>query len=653
MRLTRLLAALLAVATTALLAAPAAVAESPMRLTDRLTDHSGVLSAAGRADVERAIDRLYAEHRIRLWVIYVDSFSGQGADSWGRATANLSDLGDYDALLAVATTDRSYAFLVSSAVTDISSSRVAELRRDQIEPTLGRGDWRGAAVLAADGLATAAAGQPMAWGPLLIGLGVVLIAAMALVSLLGWRRRRRRAATLAAARRVDPTDAEALATLPVYALDDLSRARVVDVDNALRTSSNELAVAADEFGETRTQPFAQAVHQAEAALARAFAVRQQLDDDIPETPAQQRDLLVGVIVAAATADRELEAQSDAFEQLRDLVINAPSKLSGLTQQLVALTARQPAAEHRLTELRAEFAAAALASVIDNVSTAAERLSFADRNIDRARPLVTHPVAGRQGELVDCVRAAESALGQAQSLLDAVDSAAGDIDHAKAALPAAITDIETGIAQADAQLRTGGPHARELATARAAATRAVAAARASGDPLGAFAQLTKADTDLDQLLATVAEERAAAERQARVFAQALFSAQSQIRAVSDYIDTRRGSVGSEARTRLAEARKQLQAAQAQHPTDVGQAIILANAAAALAAQAQSRAQADARAAQQAYAGRYGSNDNTGAMLGGIIIGNILGGGGGSGGWRPTSFGGSGSGGGGFFGGGGRF
>jgi hypothetical protein len=128
-------------------------------------------------------------------------------------------------------------------------------------------------------------------------------------------------------------------------------------------------------------------------------------------------------------------------------------------------------------------------------------------------------------------------------------------------------------------------------------------------------------------------------------------------VSEYIDTRRGSIGPEARTRLAEASRQLQAALDRRSTDVNEAIIRANTAATLAAQAQSLADDDVRSAQLAYTGRYGGN-NMGAMMGGIIIGDMLGGGGFGGGgfgggWGPTSFGGSSGSDGGFMGGGGRF
>ena len=164
-----------------------------------------------------------------------------------------------------------------------------------------------------------------------------------------------------------------------------------------------------------------------------------------------------------------------------------------------------------------------------------------------------------------------------------------------------------------------------------------------------------------MLADVAEERKAAERRSRAYDQALFAAQSRVRAVSDFIDVRRGSIGPEARTRLAEAVRQLQAAQDKQQSNLNEAIAHANGAAMLASQAQSMATSDAAAAQRAYTGRYGSTggSNMGAVLGGIILGNILSGGmgggfGGSmgGGWSSTSYGGSGSGGG-LGGGGGRF
>jgi hypothetical protein len=160
------------------------------------------------------------------------------------------------------------------------------------------------------------------------------------------------------------------------------------------------------------------------------------------------------------------------------------------------------------------------------------------------------------------------------------------------------------------------------------------------------------------LAALAKEQADADRLQRSLEQALFTAQARVRGVSEYIDTRRGSVGPDARTRLAEAKQHLLAAHDRKPTNPTEAIAHANAASTLAAQAQSLANADVQSAQRAYA-RRGGNDS-GAVLGGIVIGDILGKGmrGGFGGWTPTSFGGrsnssASASGGGFMGGEGRF
>ena len=662
MRTARMLGAIVTILTVGLfggLLAPPAGAQPPLALPGYITDNTNVLSDSGRASVKSAIDKLYAYRHIRLWVVYVDNFSEQSAENWAKRTYSTSELQSYDALLAVSTTGSAYAFLVPSAVHSVSESQVDNLRRNKIEPALHNGDWSGAAVAAANGLDN----TPQSSGRviLLVALGVTVVAVVVLVLVMRYRTRRRRAAALAAARRVDPTDVNALAAVPLEALDDLSRSMVVEVDNALRTSSNELALAVDEFGEQRTEPFTQAVSNAKAALSQAFTVRQQLDDDRPETPAQRRELLTRAIVSAARADRELESQTEAFEKLRDLVINAPSRLDALTQQVVELTSRIAPAAQRLAELHNEFDPAALTSVSGNVTTAKERLAFADRNISSARPLADQAVSGQQTGLVDAVRAAESALGQARALLDAVDSAAGDIRHAVDKLPSVMADIQAGIQHANEQLQnqnTKSAYNSELLAARDAAARAVDSARSGGatDPLGTFAGLAKADADLDRLLAALAKERASAERLNRSLEQALFTADSRVRGVSEYIDTRRGSVGPEARTRLAEAKRHLTAAHDQKSANPTDAIAHANAASTLAANALSLANADVQSAQRAYTRRSGGD--TGALLGGIIISDLLSGGmrGGLGSWSPASFGGTSSGGsfdGGFMGGGGRF
>ena len=142
---------MLAVLAAGLVLAPVTAAEPPFRVPDYVTDRAGVLSEGQRVQVENAVNQLYNDKRIRLWVVYVDSFSGQGAVNWAEQTARISDLGDDDALLAVATTDRAYAFVPTASA---RSTDADTLRRNNIEPALRQGDWTGAAVAAANGLNT-------------------------------------------------------------------------------------------------------------------------------------------------------------------------------------------------------------------------------------------------------------------------------------------------------------------------------------------------------------------------------------------------------------------------------------------------------------------------------------------------------------------
>jgi hypothetical protein len=664
MRIARLLGLVLAVLTAGVLLAPTAAGQPPFRLPSYVNDGANALSGSEFSDVQQAVDKLYNDRHIRLWVVYADTFSGQDAVSWTQETRRLSDIGGQDAILAVATQDRAYAFLPPTSAP--GGLDVTSLRVNEIEPKLRQSDWAGAAIAAATGLnpTTSSTGTGISWFGFLVAFAVFALAILVLWLWTRGRRRKRREAEFAAARRVDPADPNALAAVPIEALDDLSKSIVVDVDNAVRTSENELGLAVDEFGPEDTAPFNQAVANAKTTLAQAFNVRQILDDAVPETPQQRRDLLTRVVVAAAKADRELDAQREAFNQLRDLVINAPSRLDALTQQMVDVTARIVPSERALASLHKQFSDSALASVAGNVETAKHRLTFADQNITDARTLVARP-AGSQAGLVDSIHAAESALGQARTLLDAIDSAGTEINRAVATLPAGIADIQNGINQAGTLLAQGNTqHAEQLGAARDAAVKAVADAQSTGaaDPLGAFTKLTHADAELDRLLASITEEHEATERLSRAFDQALFTAQSRVRGVSDYIDTRRGSIGPEARTRLSEAVRQLQAAQDTKSVNLNEALAHANGASVLAAQAQAMANTDVQAAQRAYTGRYGSTGGShmGAVIGGIVIGDILSGalrgglgGGVGGGWSSTSFGGSGSSGGWGGGGGGRF
>src|SRR5687767_8001910 len=90
------------------------LADGPMRLPDQVTDKVGALDGR-EAEVTAALDRLRADSGLRLFVVYVRSFDGTPAQRWADETATRSDFGRRDAVLAVATHDRSYAYAFDTA----------------------------------------------------------------------------------------------------------------------------------------------------------------------------------------------------------------------------------------------------------------------------------------------------------------------------------------------------------------------------------------------------------------------------------------------------------------------------------------------------------------------------------------------------------
>jgi serine/threonine protein kinase, bacterial len=129
-----------------------------IQLSRYITDQSGVLAPAGRAAVEQAINRLYTQRNVHLWVAYVNDFSGLTPFRWAEETMRANGFSDTDGLLAIATANRAFSFRPPSAMTKgTNGARVnAELiRKDRIAPAVRSDEWSRAAVGAANGLEAA------------------------------------------------------------------------------------------------------------------------------------------------------------------------------------------------------------------------------------------------------------------------------------------------------------------------------------------------------------------------------------------------------------------------------------------------------------------------------------------------------------------
>jgi hypothetical protein len=646
---------------TALLAMPAAAAwaEPPVTIPSgqNVVDSAKVLGPR-EGEVKAAISKLLKDHKYNLYVVTVNSFEDPSEPrAWAQAVASKKSMGTADAILAISKAGQ-YYFAANSAST--IASKNSAITQNAVAANLGAGkaDYAQAAIDTAAAIGDAAGGGSgtvpgeFNAAPLLVGAGVV--AAGGAATYLYLRSRRRKAAELesarelAEARKVDP-----LAGLSIEELRRKSGSLLIEADDAIKSSEQELGFAQAQYGDAAVGNFIKALQDAKGHMTESFKLQQQLDDHIPDTEEQQRSWLGEIIRRSEAALASLQEQKADFDSLRELEKNAPQALANVNSGAAEAAAKISSAEGSLEQLRTKYAESSLVQVSDNITQAKERLAFVQNASNTAREKLQ---AGENGLAAVAVRASEEGLHQTNVLIDAISKMAVSLDEARKGVDAAIVDARQDLAQAHAMIDSGAHP--ELAGPVAGVESALQDVKADIlgriDPFATLDRIETAHRALDQALAGIRDQQDQARRAQASLQQTIMAAQAQISATSDYITARRGGVGTEARTRLAEAQRNLDYALSISRNDPVTALTYAQQAHSLAAQAAQLAQADVDHfdgyARQGYGGGMfgggGGGGLGGAILGGILINSILNGG--VGGWGGHDGGG---GGGGFFGGGG--
>ncbi len=649
-------AALLAFSVPALAAPGAARAEDPVTFgASHIADKVGAV--AGRTDeVTAALDKLYADTRTDLFVVYVGSFTGVAdRQQWADTTADDNGLGTNDILLAIATNDREYQLSVAPdfALTD---AQLREVETVAIEPALRVNDWAGAAIGAANGLAAGLTGgavtapditpgdaSPSPPGGGSSGLILVILIVIALLfagAVVFFIVRGRRKGALSPAG-PPPTGLRALSTAE---LKRRAASALVQTDDAVKSSDQELGFAIAQFGAGTTDAFRTALATARAQLTEAFTLQQQLDDSEPDTEEQQRTWYAGIIDLCGQANTVLDEQTEDFDELRQLERQAPEAVAAATGEVAAIEARISTVDAALATLAARYTDDAIATVADNPRQAQERIDFARSALTEANTRLT---AGDTSAAVVGVRAAEESVDQARLLLDAVDRLGADLQSASVSVAATLAELQAELVTArglptntPASAALPGVIAATLQTVDAVTTR-LGAGRLN--PLELMQTLEAANTRMDAALQGVRDAVANAQRAQAALNQNLLAARAQVSAAEDFITARRGAVGAEARTRLAEAGRLLVEAEAASAVNPDAALTAAARANSLAANAITLARSDVNGFSGGQpagglgnvfggGGNQGGSGMMGAILGGIVINSILGGGGSGGGGR---------------------
>ena len=652
----------LATASPALAADFVVAAPEAASLTDKVTDEAGVLSDSEKAELEDKISALQQEHHVVIFVVFASSLP-ESAES-------------YAGEIVQAKGPNSAAYVVGVDDSTIGVQTGNEWPRGRLDvmyeaayAKLADGRQFGASALAlVDAAATGSSGSSSGsagsssssdsdgsgglW--LAGGAGALALAGGGIAVASRRKTKKDSAATLESARQIEPSNTAQLDRLDMATLEKLAQEELVSTDESIRRGKEELDIAVAEFGPERTRPFTRAMNHSTLTLQKAFQLQQKLKDNLPETTAERRQMLVEIISSCGQADDALDEQAADFARMRDLLMNAGSKLDELTRRVVDLRGRLPQARATLSTLGGSYSEEVLSSIADNPEMAEVSLTEAEKLLERGRSLQSQP-AGQQGPLVGYIRDAEHALEVSDRLLNGVENAENSITAARDNLPALIDEVEEEIAEAQhleqrgkAQGSTADWAALEELLARAREALRAAREQGQGDPLGQYTALTAIDGELDQQLDTVRETNATRERQIALYRQQMAAAESAIQAAEDLLSSRGRVVGPDARVALADATRLFAQAQNSASKDLRAALNYSRDAASAAQTSLNRAKEDLEAYRRQEQRRQ-ATDAAGNILTGMVLGQILGGGS-SRGHHGGGFGGGFSGGGGFGGGG---
>lgn len=335
---------------------------------------------------------------------------------------------------------------------------------------------------------------------------------------------------------------------------------LVRLDDALREADDELGYAIAQFGAAKARPYGDAVAAARTKVTEAFRLRQALDDAQPDSDRQKREWTLQIIALCEQAEKALGDQDARFASLRRQEVNAAGTLQDLRSRVTDTAARVEGARTAIAELEKKYVPEAVADVASNPDAAEALLVTATSTADAAAPAISQSgVNDVSGPLQDAAQSAH----RADQLLDAVERTARDLRQADDALTALRASAQDDLVEARVE-RDSAPDAD---TGRAiidavAGVEAILTDRSTGriDPVAELDRLGDAIAGLDAALASARNQTQRLEHARAAYVGTLVSAKSQIAAARDYIGSHR--VGVDARTRLAEAERQLELAEAE-------------------------------------------------------------------------------------------
>ena len=460
-----------------------------------------------------------------------------------------------------------------------------------------------APIVAAIALDDVARGAAVAVGTVVAVVAVLLVGGLLLLF------RRRSGA--------QPSSAAGLADLHTR-----SSIALVRADDAVHAAADELGFAVAQFGEERAAPFAATLAEARGRLAEPFRLRRELDDAVPESAQRGREWALQIIALCEEVAAELAGHTSDFAALRGSEAEAPRRIAELRRAVVAARAAVAPATAAVERLAGVYDPELLAPVRGAGDAAAEELDSATECLDEAASRLSATGGGadasgtdgggttgrgatgsdtndggaigsdtigsgtidggatnRGGTVAGLLEDASGALARAVARLDAVDAVGLEIAGAASALESLVAATRADLVEARAQ-RDSAPDADSVAAVIAAVAEVEAVlaagtavgttggtAHGTANPVAQLEALSSAIASLDTALAGARNQTQRLEHARTALTGALIGARSQIATTRALIDSgaRRGDsggprIGADARSRLAEAERQLMLAE---------------------------------------------------------------------------------------------
>jgi len=405
---------------------------------------------------------------------------------------------------------------------------------------------------------------------------------------------------------------------------------LVGADERIRTTSDELAFAEAELGESLTADLRKALAAVRTHLREAFQLHQLNHDEIPDTDEELRTRNARILQLCDWAQDLLDEKTSTLAESVSTVRRAPEIIAQVRADAAALSARIPQTNEAVARLSARYADSAMHQITASAAEAEQLISFAIHSADVSE----RRRAAKQNEEANvALETATEATRRASALLDAVEDFEIEALRAESTLAEVVADSRGDLIAA----RTAPPvpAVAEAVSALQAALAALTPAGTPNDPFAELSQLRDANSALDD---AIAKARHRAENPLPSIAQvqhAIDDADRQLGVARGLIAGHRGWIGADARTRLAEAeRLRIDLTELLPAEDTREAaLVQARRVAHLASEALQLAQRDidsSRPQDQDWGGggwgggprRGGGGDLASGILGGLVIGSIL-------------------------------